>query len=176
MRAVVQRVAEAAVRAGDQVVGQIGTGLLVLVAAHQHDTPADAAWMAEKLVYLRIFEDDAGKMNLALRDVGGEALVISQFTLYGDARKGRRPNFMSAAPPDVAAPLVEQVAEGLRSYGIRTATGRFGAHMHVSLVNDGPVTLVLDSPGAASGAAGQPSPGQGRATQPSTSDFALGLV
>ena len=154
MRAVVQRVAEAAVHVGGEAVGQIGKGLLVLVAAHQRDTPAGAAWMAEKLAHLRIFEDGAGKMNLALQDVGGEALVISQFTLYGDARKGRRPNFMAAAPPEMAAPLVERVAQGLRSYGIRTATGRFGAHMHVSLVNDGPVTLILESPGATGGATG----------------------
>jgi D-tyrosyl-tRNA(Tyr) deacylase len=146
VRAVVQRVTQAAVHAGDEVVGQIGPGLLALVAAHQHDTVADAAWMAEKLAHLRIFEDDAGKMNLALQDVGGEALVISQFTLYGDVRKGRRPNFMAAAPPEVAAPLVEQLVRGLRAGGIRTATGRFGAHMRVSLVNDGPVTLVVESP------------------------------
>jgi len=174
VRAVVQRVSEAAVRAGSEVVGQIGKGLLVLVAAHQRDTVADAAWMAEKLAGLRIFEDGSGKMNLGLRDVGGEALVISQFTLYGDARKGRRPNFMAAAPPEAAAPLVEQVAAGLRALGVRTATGRFGAHMAVSLVNEGPVTIVLDSPAvpghptltaSAALAAGAASAGSARGTE-----------
>jgi D-tyrosyl-tRNA(Tyr) deacylase len=160
VRAVVQRVTQAAVHAGDEVVGQIGLGLLALVAAHQRDTPADATWMAEKLAHLRIFEDGAGKMNLGLRDVGGAALVISQFTLYGDARKGRRPNFMAAARPELAEPLLEQVVQGLHDYGIRTATGRFGAHMQVALVNDGPVTIVLESP-STSGASGGPTGPEG---------------
>lgn len=147
MRAVVQRVTAAAVHVGETLAGEIGAGLAVLVGVHQDDRPEDAAWLAEKLAHLRVFEDGAGKMNHSLLDTGGAALVISQFTLYGDARKGRRPNFMAAAPPAHAEPLVEQVVAGLRAVGVSVATGRFGAHMRVSLVNDGPVTILLESRG-----------------------------
>jgi D-tyrosyl-tRNA(Tyr) deacylase len=120
--------------------------MLVLVAATHGDGPADVAWLVHKLANLRIFEDDAGKMNRSLLETGGAALVVSQFTLYGDTRKGRRPSFVGAAPPDVAAALIEQVVAGLDAAGVPTATGRFGAHMSVSLENDGPVTLILESP------------------------------
>lgn len=146
MRAVVQRVASARVTVQQEVVGEIGAGLVALVGVHQQDGPADAAWLVDKLTHLRVFEDSAGKMNHSLLETAGAALVISQFTLYGDARKGRRPSFAAAAGPDIAAPLVQQVADGLRAAGIRTATGRFGAHMRVALENDGPVTILLDSP------------------------------
>ncbi|HVG95995.1 MAG TPA: D-aminoacyl-tRNA deacylase [Chloroflexota bacterium] len=146
MRAVVQRVSQAHVRVGEREVGRIGSGLLVLVAATHGDGPADAAWLVDKLANLRIFEDDSGKMNRSLLDSGGAALVVSQFTLYGDTRRGRRPSFVGAAAPELAAGLIEQVVAGLGASGIPTATGRFGAHMMVALENDGPVTLILDSP------------------------------
>ncbi len=146
MRAVVQRVSRASVRVGEHETGRIEGGLLVLVAATHGDGSADVAWLVDKLAHLRIFEDDAGKMNRSLLDTAGAALVVSQFTLYGDARKGRRPSFVAAAAPDVAAALIEQVVAGLSAAGVPTASGRFGAHMTVSLENDGPVTLILDSP------------------------------
>ncbi|MGG1313897.1 MULTISPECIES: D-aminoacyl-tRNA deacylase [Cohnella] len=146
MRVVLQRVANASVRVNGSVVGEIGAGLLLLVGIKQEDTEADLAWMADKVAGLRIFEDGEGKMNLSLMDVGGAVLSVSQFTLYGDCRKGRRPNFMAAARPEKASELYDRFNAMLREKGITVATGIFGAMMEVSLVNDGPVTLVLDSP------------------------------
>lgn len=145
MRAVVQRVARAEVRAGDEVVGRIGTGLLVLVGVGVDDTQDDALALARKIAGLRIFRDDEGNMNRDVQEIGGSVLVISQFTLHGDVRKGRRPSFITAARPEEAEPLYERVAEELRTLGIETATGRFGAMMHVELVNDGPITILLDT-------------------------------
>lgn len=144
MRAVVQRVVDARVEVAGAVVGSIEIGLLVLLGVAPTDTEADALALAAKLAGLRIFRDDDGKMNRSVMEVGGGALVISQFTLYGNARKGRRPSFVGAAPPDVAEPLVEAMVEALVAEGVPTATGSFGAEMAVSLTNDGPVTIVLD--------------------------------
>lgn len=140
MRAVVQRVARASVRVEGVVVGEIGHGLCVLLGVAPSDGPAEVAWMSDKLAGLRIFSDDAGRMNRSVREVEGGVLVISQFTLYGDVAKGRRPSFVGAARPEVAGPLYEAVADALSA-----ARGRFGADMQVELVNDGPVTLVLDT-------------------------------
>lgn len=148
MRALVQRVARAAVHIDGETVAAIGPGLLVFVAFRGQDGDADLAWMAEKVAHLRIFEDGAGKMNRSLLEVGGQALVVSQFTLYGDARKGRRPSFDASAPADRARPLFEKFVDNLASRGIITAVGRFQAIMQVELVNDGPVTIMIDSPGA----------------------------
>ncbi len=145
MRAVVQRVSSAAVDTGRERVAEIGPGLLILVAATHGDSVADAKLLANKAANLRIFADDAGKMNLSVLDCGHEVIVVSQFTLYGDIRKGRRPSFIAAAAPDIAAPLVELLANELRSLGLRVRTGRFGADMAVSLVNDGPVTIWIDT-------------------------------
>ncbi len=145
MRAVVQRVSRARVVVGEHVVGQIGRGLLVLLGVARSDTPEQARWLAEKIVGLRIFEDADGKINLGVADVGGELLVVSQFTLYGDCRKGRRPSFIDAAPPEQAVPLYEEFVNAVKAQGIRTATGQFRAMMQVELVNDGPVTLIVDS-------------------------------
>lgn len=125
------------------VVGRIGTGLVVFVGVGPADGPADAAVLAEKLAGLRVFADADGRMNRSVLDVGGAVLVVSQFTLYGDVRKGRRPSFVDAAEPRVAEPLIAAVAEHIAAHGIEVSTGRFGAHMDVELVNDGPVTLVL---------------------------------
>lgn len=147
MRAVVQRVTRAAVRVDGETVGEIGRGLLVLVGAAAGDGPADAAALAEKLAGLRIFPDDEGLMNRSVVEAGGAVLVVSQFTLYGDVRRGRRPSFTAAAPPEAAEPLVGLVAEGLQQAGVPCATGRFRAHMEVELLNDGPVTLVLEVTG-----------------------------
>lgn len=144
MRAVIQRVREAAVVVDDQTVGEIGQGLLVLVGVAPADTAADAAALAAKLSGLRIFRDDVGKMNRSVSDVGGSVLVVSQFTLYGNVRKGRRPSFVDAALPEHAEPLVEAVTAALEATGVSAATGRFGADMKVSLVNDGPVTIILE--------------------------------
>jgi D-tyrosyl-tRNA(Tyr) deacylase len=144
MRAVVQRVSDARVEVGGEVVGAIEQGLAVLVGIAPGDTSADARALATKLAGLRIFRDDAQKMNLSVTDVGGGVLVISQFTLYGDTRKGRRPSFIGAAQPEIAEPLVGEVVAALAELGLPTATGRFGAEMAVSLTNDGPVTLVLE--------------------------------
>jgi len=144
MRAVVQRVSEASVSVDGAVVGAIGPGLVVLVGVAPSDTPQDAAALADKLVGLRIFRDAADKMNLSVVDIGGGVLVISQFTLYGDTRRGRRPSFVGAAAPDHAEPLVDAVVAGIANSGTPTATGRFGADMAVQLTNDGPVTLVLE--------------------------------
>lgn len=145
MRIVVQRVAEASVTVDGAVVGAIGPGLVVLAGFLAEDTRAGTAWMAEKVANLRIFADAEGRMNRSLLDAGGEVLVVSQFTLYGDARKGRRPSFVRAARPEVAIPLYDGFIEDLRALcpgGVQC--GRFGAHMDVALVNDGPVTLVID--------------------------------
>ena len=145
MRACIQRVHEASVRVDGEVTGQIGAGLLVLLGVAADDTQADARQLADKCCELRIFEDEEGKMNRALIDTGGAMQVVSQFTLLGDCRKGRRPSFVRAAPPELAEPLYQHFVEAVRSRGIEVQTGRFRAHMDVSLVNDGPVTLLLDS-------------------------------
>jgi D-tyrosyl-tRNA(Tyr) deacylase len=145
MRAVIQRVAEASVTVNDQVVGQIGGGLLVLLGIGMDDRLAEAIQMAEKIANMRIFADDDGRFNRSALDIGGAALVVSQFTLYADTKRGRRPSFTMAAPPAIAAPLVDAFVAALRDRGMTVATGVFGAHMHVSLLNDGPVTIVLDS-------------------------------
>lgn len=144
MRVVLQRVSRAAVRVDGATVGAIGRGFVVLAGFAPTDSDAELEWMADKLVGLRVFGDAEGKMNLALGDVGGALLVVSQFTLYGDAQKGRRPSFIGAAPPDIAEPLYERFVARLRALGATVATGRFGAMMDVELVNDGPVTLVLE--------------------------------
>jgi D-tyrosyl-tRNA(Tyr) deacylase len=145
MRGLVQRVSRAEVRVGDRTVGSIGPGMVVLVGVREGDTAAEADWLAGKLSRLRIFQDDEGRMNRSVLDVGGEVLVVSQFTLFADASRGNRPSFLGAAAPDLAEPLVERVADGLRSAGLRVAMGEFGAHMAVELVNDGPVTIMLES-------------------------------
>ena len=144
MRAVVSRVSWARVVADGELTGEIGPGLLVLVGVTHADTEADAGWLAAKLATLRVFDDDQGKMNRSLTDVGGGALVVSQFTLYGDARKGRRPSYLAAALPEHAAPLMEAVAKSLAGSGIAVAGGRFGADMLVESAGDGPVTILLD--------------------------------
>lgn len=145
MKAVIQRVTEAAVTVDNQVVGQIGAGLLILLGVGVGDSDAEVKLLAEKTVNLRIFADADGKFNRSLLDIDGAALVVSQFTLYADTRRGRRPSFTNAALPDVAAPLVEAFCGEMRRYGVPVATGRFGAMMKVALVNDGPVTITLDS-------------------------------
>jgi D-tyrosyl-tRNA(Tyr) deacylase len=145
MRAVVQRVKRAQVTVAGEIVGEIGPGLLVLLGVAHDDTADDVTWMAGKLTGLRIFEDDAGKMNLGLTDVRGSMLVVSQFTLLGDCQKGRRPSFIQAARPEVARPLYQQFVAAVGQLGIQTATGIFQAEMQVELVNDGPVTLVVES-------------------------------
>ncbi|NLF67031.1 MAG: D-tyrosyl-tRNA(Tyr) deacylase [Chloroflexi bacterium] len=144
MRALVQRVSQARVEIDGEVVGAIGRGFVVLLGVAQDDGPAEAAWLANKVAGLRLFEDAGGKMNLALEDVGGSVLVVSQFTLYGDASRGRRPSFSHAAPPEQAEPLVEAFIAGLRDAGLTVATGRFGAMMEVIIHNDGPVTLLVE--------------------------------
>jgi len=145
MRCVVQRVTEAQVAIDGEVVGRCGKGFMVLIGVHADDTEKDLAYIAEKVANLRVFEDENGKMNLALKDVGGEILAISQFTLYGDARSSRRPSFITAARPEKASPMYDDLVENWRKRGIHVETGRFGADMKVSLVNDGPVTILLDS-------------------------------
>jgi D-tyrosyl-tRNA(Tyr) deacylase len=145
MRAVVQRVSSAKVSVADRVVGEIAEGVLVLLGVEQNDGPADVQYIAAKIRDLRIFADDNGKMNLSVSDIQGSALVVSQFTLSGDARNGRRPSFASAAPPQIARVLYEEVVRELQASGLRVATGEFQAMMHVALVNDGPVTILLDS-------------------------------
>jgi D-aminoacyl-tRNA deacylase len=144
MRAVVQRVARARVVVGNEVVGEVGRGLLVLLGVARGDGREQAEWLADKVVGLRVFEDADGKMNRDVTEVGGGVLVVSQFTLYGDCRKGRRPSFVEAAGPDVAVPLYEAFVNAVKALGVPTATGRFGAMMQVELVNDGPVTLIVD--------------------------------
>lgn len=144
MRGLLQRVTQASVEVDGTVVGAIGPGLFVLVGVTHDDTEAQATALAAKVWNLRIFDDDDGAMNRSVADVGGEVLVVSQFTLYGDARKGRRPSWIAAARPEQAEPLVERVVAELRDLGATVATGRFGADMAVSLVNDGPVTLLVE--------------------------------
>ncbi|HIL99801.1 MAG: D-aminoacyl-tRNA deacylase [Myxococcota bacterium] len=145
MRAVVQRVREAKVEVGAEVVADIGPGLLVLVGVGGEDGSGDAAELARRIVHLRIFPDDEGKMNLSVLDTGGAVALVSQFTLFGDARKGRRPYFGGAAAPEIAAPLIDKVAGAIRSLGVDVQCGRFQTHMQVSLTNDGPVTILLDT-------------------------------
>ena len=145
MRCVIQRVSEASVTTGGEVVGKIGRGFMVLVGVSNEDTDRDVRYMAEKVPNLRIFEDEAGKMNLSLRDVGGAILAVSQFTLYGDARGGRRPSFITAARPEEANARYEQLVAAWRDQGLTVETGRFRTDMQVALVNDGPVTLLMDS-------------------------------
>ena len=146
MRVVLQRVSQAHVEVAGEVVGKIGRGLVVLLGIAPTDTPKAADWLAEKIATLRLFADDSGKMNVSLIDVQGELLVISQFTLFGDCQKGRRPSFTSAAPPELAEPLYQHFLDACRMLGIKTEAGIFGASMAVSLTNDGPVTLILESP------------------------------
>jgi D-aminoacyl-tRNA deacylase len=145
MRAVVQRVRRARVTVGGETTGEIGLGLLVLLAVGAGDTRADADYLAEKTIGLRIFEDAGGKMNLSVAEVGGAVLVVSQFTLYGDVRRGKRPSFDAAAPPEQARELYEYFVEKVRAAGLRSETGRFQETMQVELVNEGPVTILLDS-------------------------------
>ena len=147
MRAVVQRVTEASVTVGDETTGRIGAGLLILLGVAAEDTQRDVIWLAGKVAGLRVFEDPGGRMNLALNDIGGSVLVVSQFTLLGDCRKGRRPSFVAAAPPEKADQLYQSFVAELRGSGVSVETGRFRAEMQVQLVNDGPVTLLLDSAG-----------------------------
>jgi D-tyrosyl-tRNA(Tyr) deacylase len=142
---VVQRVSRAAVRVDDEVTGQIGKGLLVLLGVKQDDTPAAAQYTAEKIAGLRIFPDEQGRMDRSVLEAGGEVLVVSQFTLFGDARKGRRPSYTQAASGGLAVELYEEVCTALRALGLKVETGRFGAHMEVEMVGDGPVTILLDS-------------------------------
>ncbi len=146
MKAVVQRVSSASVDVGDERVGEIDRGLLVLLGVADGDEAKDARWMAEKIVSLRVFEDDEGKMNLSLEDIGGALLAVSQFTLLGDCRKGRRPSFVKAARLELAEKLYREFVSVVEGLGVRTATGRFQTHMAVSLVNDGPVTILVESP------------------------------
>jgi D-aminoacyl-tRNA deacylase len=145
MRAILQRVSEARVEIDGETVGEIGRGLLVLLGVAKSDTAEQARWLADKTVSLRIFNDAEGKMNKDVAEVGGAILVVSQFTLYGDCSKGRRPSFIDAAPPETAIPLYEGFINAIKAHGIPTASGRFGAMMQVQLINDGPVTLILDS-------------------------------
>ena len=145
MRAVVQRVSSSKVTVNGEVTGEIKKGLLVLLGVTHEDTSKDVDYIIDKVLNLRIFEDENEKMNLSLKDIGGELLVVSQFTLYGDCRKGRRPSFSSAARPEVATKLYEEFIEKSRKEGIVTQTGRFGTHMMVDLTNDGPVTILLES-------------------------------
>ncbi len=144
MRALLQRVSQASVTVNGRIVGKINHGYVILLGVTHSDTNQIADWVANKVAGLRLFEDDAGKMNLELRDVEGEFLVISQFTLYGDARKGKRPSFVTAARPEQAEPLVDYFIEKLREQGFKVETGVFGAHMDVEIHNDGPVTLMIE--------------------------------
>ena len=145
MRAVIQRVSEAKVEVDGDIIGKIGEGFLVLIGVRKDDTEEDVRYLADKVLGLRIFEDEAGKMNLSITDVKGEILTVSQFTLYGDSRKGRRPSFDEAAPLDVAEKLYELFVEEIRKSGMKVETGRFRALMDVYLINSGPVTILLDS-------------------------------
>ncbi|MBI4999224.1 D-tyrosyl-tRNA(Tyr) deacylase [Candidatus Gottesmanbacteria bacterium] len=145
MRALIQRVNKGKVTIGGKVVGEIGKGMVILLGVANKDTEKEADFLAEKVVNLRIMADSAGKMNLSIKDVDGEILVVSQFTLYGDASGGRRPSFIQAASPDLAKRLYERFIEKLGSFGIKVATGRFGEYMELEIINDGPVTIMLDS-------------------------------
>ena len=162
MRALIQRVMQSDVRVGDETIGAIGRGMTLLLGVGDTDTPDDAALIARKVATLRIFADDAGKINRSISEVGGAILVISQFTLYADCRKGRRPSFVHAALPDIAEPLVQQVVASLRAEGIPVETGRFGAEMAVTSVNDGPMTIWLDTAELRAGDA-RPADGAGQA-------------
>ena len=144
MRVLLQRVTQASVAIDGTTVGQVGRGYLILLGVRTTDTQAEADWLVEKLDGLRVFEDPEGKMNLSIRDVGGSMLVVSPFTLYADARKGRRPSYIDAAPPAISEPLYEYFVNALRGRGFQVETGQFGADMKVSLVNDGPVTILLE--------------------------------
>jgi D-tyrosyl-tRNA(Tyr) deacylase len=146
MRAVVQRVKESSVTTNDEIVGQIGPGLLVLLGVAKGDGAKDVDYLANKILNLRIFEDDDGKMNRSLLDIGGELLAVSQFTLLADCRKGRRPSFIAAAEPEKATELYEKFVEQVRQKGVAVETGRFRAMMEVALINDGPVTIIIESP------------------------------
>ncbi len=145
MRAVIQRVSEARVTVDEKIVGEIGQGLLILLGIREGDSEADISWLADKCVNLRLFENEAGKFHHSLLEIGGEVLVVSQFTLYGDCRKGRRPSFSDAAPPDVADDLYQKFVQYLRTKDIKVDTGVFQAMMSVQLINEGPVTLIVDS-------------------------------
>ena len=144
MRALLQRVSAAQVAVEDQIVGQIGRGFCILLGVTHGDTNREADWLAQKISGLRLFEDSAGKLNLGLEEVGGELLVVSQFTLYADTQRGRRPSFSAAAPPERSEPLYEYFVEQLREAGFKVETGVFGAAMQIQLINDGPVTLMLE--------------------------------
>lgn len=144
MRAVVQRVVQASVAVDESITGSIGKGLLVLLGIHQNDTSEKVVWMAEKIYKLRIFMDEEGKMNRSVGDIGGSILIVSQFTLYGDLKKGTRPSFIEAARPDAAIPIYEAMIHTLRGFGLPVETGVFGAMMEVALVNSGPVTIILE--------------------------------
>jgi len=146
MRAVVQRVSEGSVRVGEETVGRIGLGYVVLLGVHARDTEAEAVALAEKIANLRVFDDDAGKLNRSILDVGGEVLSVSQFTLYGNTEKGRRPSFLDAAPPERAEALYQVFNDRLRALGVPVSTGRFRAEMSVEIHNDGPVTVILEQP------------------------------
>ncbi|MEM6799722.1 MAG: D-aminoacyl-tRNA deacylase [Planctomycetota bacterium] len=146
MKALLQRVSSASVRVDGEIVGEIGAGLMVLLGVGHGDGANQAQWLSDKLVDLRVFEDEDGKMNRSLIDTGGQMLVVSQFTLWSDCRKGRRPSFIDAAPPELAEELYEAFVEAVRSRGVTVATGRFRTHMEVALVNDGPVTLMVETP------------------------------
>lgn len=145
MRAVVQRVSRARVLVGNRVAGEIGKGLMVLLGVQQDDKDRDLEYLANKIVNLRVFEDNDGKMNVSLLDIGGELLIVSQFTLYGDCRKGKRPSYSRAARPDIAVDIYNRFVEYCRNYGLEVETGEFQAMMNVEINNDGPVTLLLDS-------------------------------
>jgi D-tyrosyl-tRNA(Tyr) deacylase len=146
MRAILQRVKSGSVSVADEMVGQIGPGFVILLGITHGDTADDVAWLAKKTVHLRVFSDEAGKMNRSLLDVAGEILLVSQFTLYADAGKGRRPSYVNAAPPGIAEPLVDAFAGALRQLGVKkVATGVFGATMLVNIQNDGPVTIILET-------------------------------
>jgi D-aminoacyl-tRNA deacylase len=146
MRIVIQRVLQAEVSVADESIAHIGRGFLILLGIAPGDGRPEAEYLAEKCAFLRIFEDSEGKTNLSIQDINGEALVVSQFTLFADARKGRRPSFTDAAPPEAAEPLVRYFVQRLNALGVPTRTGSFGAHMQVELVNDGPFTILLESP------------------------------
>lgn len=145
MRAVVQRVSNSSVTVDQNVIGKIDRGIMVLLGVNDDDNSKDVEYLVDKIVNLRIFEDENEKMNLSLLDIKGDLLVVSQFTLYGDCRKGRRPNFTDAAKPDIAISLYEEFIDKAKKYGIKVETGEFGAHMSVDIMNDGPVTLLIDS-------------------------------
>jgi D-aminoacyl-tRNA deacylase len=145
LKAVIQRVTSASVRVNGEVIGSIDRGLVVLLGVARGDGLDEARRLARKTAEMRIFEDDDGRFNLSLLDIGGQALVVGQFTLLADTRRGRRPSFTDAAPPEVAEPLVREFEEALRALGVSVASGRFGAHMQVELVNDGPVTIIVDT-------------------------------